>query len=92
VPDPTPADALAITYSSRVEGDLRARLLAEQIEHACRAGSASFLPSYAVSSSGRGAAKVHASSLKLLEKAPTINVNAPLLHIADQEFRVFLKK
>jgi hypothetical protein len=37
VPDPTPADALAITYSLRVEGDLRARRLAEQIEHACRA-------------------------------------------------------
>jgi hypothetical protein len=37
VPDPTPADALAITYSLRVEGDLRARRLAEQIEQACRA-------------------------------------------------------
>jgi hypothetical protein len=37
VPDPTPADALAITYSLRVEGDLQARLLAEQIEQACRA-------------------------------------------------------
>ena len=37
VPDPTPADALAITHSLRVEGDLRARLLAEQIEQACRA-------------------------------------------------------
>ena len=37
VPDPTPADALAITYSLRVEGDLEARRLAEQIEQACRA-------------------------------------------------------
>jgi hypothetical protein len=36
VPNPTPADALAITYSLRVEGDLRARRLAEQIEQACR--------------------------------------------------------
>jgi hypothetical protein len=36
-PDPTPADALAITYSLRVEGDLQARRLAEQIEQACRA-------------------------------------------------------
>jgi hypothetical protein len=37
VPDPTPADALAITHSLRVEGDLNARRLAEQIERACRA-------------------------------------------------------
>jgi hypothetical protein len=37
VPDPSPADALAITHSLRVEGDLRARGLAEQIEQACRA-------------------------------------------------------
>lgn len=37
VPDPTPADALAITRSLRVEGDLLARRLAEQIEKACRA-------------------------------------------------------
>ena len=37
VPDPTPADALAITYTLRVEGDLQARRLAEQIEQACRA-------------------------------------------------------
>lgn len=37
VPEPTPADALAITRSLRVEGDLRARRLAEQIENACRA-------------------------------------------------------
>jgi hypothetical protein len=37
VPDPTPADALAITRSLRVEGDRKARRLAEQIEQACRA-------------------------------------------------------
>ena len=37
VPDPTPADALAITNSLRVEGSLQARRLAEQIERACRA-------------------------------------------------------
>ncbi len=37
VPDPTPADALAITHSLRVEGDREARRLAEQIEQACRA-------------------------------------------------------
>jgi hypothetical protein len=37
VPDPTPADALAITHSLRVEGNLQARRLAEQIEQACRA-------------------------------------------------------
>jgi hypothetical protein len=37
LPDPTPADALAITHSLRVEGDLNARRLAEQIERACRA-------------------------------------------------------
>jgi hypothetical protein len=37
VSDPTPEDALAITHSLRVEGDLRARRLAEQIEKACRA-------------------------------------------------------
>jgi hypothetical protein len=36
VPNPTPADALAITHSLRVEGDLRARRLAERIEQACR--------------------------------------------------------
>jgi hypothetical protein len=35
--DPTPEDALAITHSLRVEGDLRARRLAELIEKACRA-------------------------------------------------------
>jgi hypothetical protein len=37
VPDPTPDDALAITRTLRVEGDLKARRLAEQIEQACRA-------------------------------------------------------
>ena len=37
VPDPTPADALAITRSLRVEGNLQARQLAEQIEQVCRA-------------------------------------------------------
>ncbi|MBF0138073.1 MAG: hypothetical protein H7833_06510 [Magnetococcus sp. DMHC-1] len=37
VPDPTPEDALAITRSLRVEGDLQARMLAEQIEQVCRA-------------------------------------------------------
>jgi hypothetical protein len=37
VADPSPADALAITHSLRVEGDLQARRLAEQIEQACRA-------------------------------------------------------
>ena len=37
VSDPSPADALAITRSLRVEGDRNARRLAEQIEQACRA-------------------------------------------------------
>ena len=37
VPDPTPEDAMAITSSLRVEGDLQARRLAEQIERACGA-------------------------------------------------------
>jgi hypothetical protein len=37
VPDPTPADALAIARSLRVEGNREARQLAEQIEQACRA-------------------------------------------------------
>ena len=36
VPNPTPEDALAITHTLRVEGDLGARRLAEQIEQACR--------------------------------------------------------
>ncbi len=37
VSDPTPEDALAITHTMRVEGNLQARRLAEQIEQACRA-------------------------------------------------------
>ena len=37
VPDPTPADVLAITHSLRVEGNLEARRLAEQIERLCHA-------------------------------------------------------
>ena len=37
VPNPTVADALAITRSLRVEGDRNARELAERIEQACRA-------------------------------------------------------
>jgi hypothetical protein len=37
VPNPTPADALAITRSLRIEGNLDARRLAEDIERACRA-------------------------------------------------------
>ncbi|MBF0336627.1 MAG: hypothetical protein HQL05_02225 [Nitrospirae bacterium] len=37
VPNPTREDALAITRSLRVEGDLAARRLAEQIEEACSA-------------------------------------------------------
>ncbi len=34
---PTPDEALLITRSLRVEGDLNARRLAEQLERACRA-------------------------------------------------------
>ncbi len=37
IDDPTPAEALAITRQLRVEGDMRARRLAESIERACRA-------------------------------------------------------
>lgn len=37
VDNPTCEDALAITRSLRVEGDLNARRLAEEIEKACRA-------------------------------------------------------
>jgi hypothetical protein len=37
VDNPTCEDALAITRSLRVEGDMDARRLAEQIEKACRA-------------------------------------------------------
>ena len=36
VPNPAPEDALAIVNSLRLEGDLQARFLAEQIEQACR--------------------------------------------------------
>ena len=39
VPNPTPADALAITRGLRVEGNLQSRRLAERIEVACRAGN-----------------------------------------------------
>jgi hypothetical protein len=35
--NPSPEDALAITRTLRVEGDLNARRLAEQIEKVCRA-------------------------------------------------------
>jgi uncharacterized protein (DUF433 family) len=41
VSDPTPADALAITHTLRVEGNLEPRRLAEEIERACRAALAS---------------------------------------------------
>jgi hypothetical protein len=34
---PTPEDAMAITRNLRIEGNLQARSLAEQIERACRA-------------------------------------------------------
>ncbi len=37
LPEPDPADALAIARALRVEGNLAARMLAEQIEAACRA-------------------------------------------------------
>ena len=37
LPNPTPLEALAITRSLRVEGNLEARRLAERIEKACRA-------------------------------------------------------
>jgi len=35
--DPTPADAPSVARSFRIEGDLGARVLAEQIERVCRA-------------------------------------------------------
>ncbi|MGB6687614.1 MAG: hypothetical protein WBE76_07205 [Terracidiphilus sp.] len=35
--DPTPGDALAVARALRIEGDLAARSLAEQIEQACHA-------------------------------------------------------
>jgi hypothetical protein len=49
VAEPTPEDALAITHSLRVEGNLKARQLAEQIERACRASgdNCTGLPDYA---------------------------------------------
>ena len=37
VPNPTAADALAITHSLRVEGNRETRKLAEKIEQACLA-------------------------------------------------------
>lgn len=37
VPQPTAADALAIVHSLKVEGNLEARRLPEQIEEACNA-------------------------------------------------------
>jgi hypothetical protein len=37
VPDPTPADALAITRSLRTHGGMKGRRLAENIERLCRA-------------------------------------------------------
>jgi hypothetical protein len=35
--DPTPEDALVIARALRIEGNREARILAEQIEQACRA-------------------------------------------------------
>jgi hypothetical protein len=35
--EPTPEDALVIARALRIEGNLDARVLAEQIEQACRA-------------------------------------------------------
>ena len=37
IPEPTPEDALVIARALRVEGNREARVLAEQIEMACRA-------------------------------------------------------
>ena len=37
IDNPTPEDALAVARSLRIEGDLRARFLAEKIEQSCRA-------------------------------------------------------
>jgi hypothetical protein len=37
--EPTLDDALAVTRALRIEGDLPARSLAEQIEQACRAAA-----------------------------------------------------
>ena len=35
--EPTPGDALVVARALRIEGNLSARVLAEQIEQACRA-------------------------------------------------------
>ena len=35
--EPTPGDALVVARALRIEGNLAARVLAEQIERACRA-------------------------------------------------------
>jgi hypothetical protein len=37
IDEPTPEDALVIARALRIEGDLEARKLAEQIERACHA-------------------------------------------------------
>jgi hypothetical protein len=37
LPEPTPADAMAVARVLRIEGNLAARALAEKIESACRA-------------------------------------------------------
>jgi hypothetical protein len=37
IEQPTPEDALVVARALRIEGDLAARRLAEQIEKACRA-------------------------------------------------------
>jgi hypothetical protein len=37
IEDPTPGDALVVARALRIEGNLAARALAEQIEQACRA-------------------------------------------------------
>jgi hypothetical protein len=39
--EPGPEEAMAITRSLRIEGDLNARALAERIERACRAAMGS---------------------------------------------------
>jgi hypothetical protein len=37
IEDPTPEDALVVARALRIEGDMGARRLAEEIEQACRA-------------------------------------------------------
>jgi hypothetical protein len=37
--DPTPEDALVVSRALRIEGNREARVLAEQIEQACRAAT-----------------------------------------------------